>query len=133
MRKSCESCGSGFEAKRAAARYCSARCRQRAHRKPAPDAGAEVAALPAEAATESLARATRAELEAANRLHTAIGQAALVLARRIDSAGAETGSSLAALTREHRATLAEALRDVKSAADPLDELRMRRERKLASG
>ena len=32
MRKDCEACGMPFEAKNSRARYCSDRCRQRAHR-----------------------------------------------------------------------------------------------------
>jgi hypothetical protein len=80
----------------------------------------------------SLAAATQAELDRAGRLGSAVGQAALALARRIDASQGETGSALAALVREHRATLAEAVKDAEVAADPLDELRNRRERKLAS-
>lgn len=132
MHKTCDSCGQPFEAKRAAAKYCGERCKKRAQRQPkAPDS--EVSPRAAEVTADALAVATRTELEAAGRLASATGQAALVLARRIDSCEAETGSSLAALVREHRATLGEALQAAEGKADPLDELRVRRERKLASG
>jgi hypothetical protein len=132
-------CPTEFEAKRAAAKYCSERCKKRAQRKPGGVRTAKVVELPAEPASEpapvvgSVAAATLAELDHAGRLETAVGQAALALARRIDHAGAETGASLAALARQHLATLAEAVKNAKQAADPLDELRGRRERKLAGG
>jgi hypothetical protein len=136
MRKVCGSCGAGFEARRASAKYCSERCKKRAQRAPGHRKTPRVAPLPVDApavVAGSLTAATEAELDQAGRIDTAVGQAALVLARRIDHAASETGSALASLVREHRATLAEALADVQSAADPLDELRTRRERKLAGG
>jgi hypothetical protein len=128
-------CPTEFEAKRASAKYCSERCKKRAQRRPGGTKTAEVLALPAEPTRDPegdwLAQATEAELRNAGRLSSAIGQAALALARRIDASGGETGSALASLVREHRATLAEAVKDAAKAADPLDELRNRRERKLA--
>jgi hypothetical protein len=138
--KTCEVCPTEFEAKRASAKYCSERCKKRAQRRPGGVKAAKVLPLPAEptsepapALTGSVAAATIAELEAAGRLDTATGQAAVALARRIDAAGAETGSSLAAVARQHMATLAEAVKNASVAADPLDELRMRRERKRDTG
>lgn len=137
MRKTCEVCPAEFEAKRASAKYCSERCKKRAQRRPGGTGTAKVLPLPPEPTSESvgsrLAAATLAELEQAGRAETAAGQAALALARRIDAAGSETGTALAAMVREHRATLADAVRDAKKAADPLDELRARRERKLDAG
>jgi glycerate-2-kinase len=73
--------------------------------------------------------ATLKELNAAERAGTALGESALALARRVDGAARDSGASLASLARELRATLAEALRDAAAAADPLDELRARRDRK----
>jgi hypothetical protein len=135
MRKSCTECGEEFEAKRDTAKYCGERCKKRAQRRPsAPSApAAPVVELPAESFAGSLTAATLADLERAGRVDTADGQAALALARRVDLGAKETGASLAALVREHRAALAEAVRDAETAADPLDELRARRERKLAGG
>ena len=141
MRKSCAVCGDPFEAKRPAAKFCGDRCRQRAHRRPEAAAQAKVLDVAAEQEAEptpSLLKgpvtlATSAELVAAGRLETALGQAALALARRIDFPTTDTGSALAALVREHRATLVEAVKDAEKAADPLDQLRLRRERKLAGG
>ena len=143
MRKTCAMCPTEFEAKHPTAKYCGERCKKRAQRQPGGTKAtkrrkpAGVVELPAEPTIEpaavSLSAATVAELGRAERLETALGQAALALARRIDASGGETGSALAALVREHRAALAEAVRDAQKAADPLDELRTRRERKLAGG
>jgi len=67
-------------------------------------------------------------LQDAGRVDTSWGQAALLLARRLDSTSAESGSGVAALGREHGATMAEATRGVKVAGDLLDELKARRDR-----
>ena len=79
----------------------------------------------------SVANLTRSELETAGRLETALGQSALAIAVRIDAADTEAGSAMAALVREHRAALAEALKGAYAVANPLDELRARRDRKRA--
>ena len=76
--------------------------------------------------------ATLRELEAAGRADSSVGLAALGLAARIDTA-ADTGASMAALVREYRATMAEAVRGASVAASPLDELRRRRDAKLNAG
>ena len=78
--------------------------------------------------------ATLAELEAVGRVDHPAGQAALVLARRLD-AGMDTGSALAALAREHGARLEAATAGTKSQVSALDrardELAKRRARKGA--
>lgn len=76
--------------------------------------------------------ATEAKLAAAGRLDGPEGQAALILATRIEHAEAETGSAVASLVRQLHETLAEALKDASGAASPLDELRARRERRFAA-
>lgn len=133
MQKRCETCGESFEAKRKTAKFCSDRCRMRAHRRPAETEQSAPVASPApverEETAESLTEAARAELLAAGRERTASGRAVLVLARRIDANASESGSSLAALVREFRAALAGALQGAGEATDPVDELRTRRERK----
>ena len=130
MRKHCTVCGEEFEAKRNTAKYCSRRCSVRASRQPKP--GPDQPQMPADPDAE-LWTATLAELTAAGRVESASGQASLLLARRLDSPLTETGSSVAAMVREHRAALADALRGAVAEANPLDELRARRERKRASG
>lgn len=142
MQKNCENCGTAFDAKLPSARYCSARCRmQVSRRKKAlgtpvtePAASREQAPEAVSSPPRSVSAAARAELEAAGRLDSAVGVAVLALARRIDGAAtSETGAGLAALVKEFRATFDAALADAESAADPLDELRARRERRLSAG
>jgi len=70
--------------------------------------------------------AVRAELEAAGRVDTYLGRAALALAVRIDYSTAVMG--FAALVKELRATMQAATEGVVVAADPIDELRARRDR-----
>ncbi|MFJ2719378.1 hypothetical protein [Streptomyces sp. NPDC087437] len=133
MQKRCEACGESFEAKRKSARFCSDRCRMRAHRRPTErEQTTPVTSQPPvqrEDDPESLTAAARSELAAVGRERTAAGQAVLALARRIDANSSETGSSLAALVREFRAALAGALEGAGAAVDPVDELRARRDRK----
>lgn len=137
MKKRCATCLKTFEAKRKTAKYCSDRCRVRASRRPKQSAVPErdaVTTAPSVSDTgggESLTGAARSELEAAGRLQTAAARAVLALARRIDVNSTETGSSLAAMIREFRAAMADALKGAGEAADPVDELRARRDRKRA--
>src|ERR1044072_6203140 len=114
MTRACDVCGKSYEAQRASSRYCSSSCRARKAQ------GATVREMrpPAESASESgVVAATRRELEAAGRLDSALGQAALVLARRVES-DRDTGSAAAALVKEWRATKAEALKGVPGASAP---------------
>lgn len=140
--RKCGVCGSSFETKRRNAKYCSDRCRKRAQRVGV-NAASDAPSLPPDEPSvhvndgaDSLASAAREELAAAGRESTATGRAVLALARRIDSSTMEPGSSLAALVREFRASMAEAVKGAEQTADPVDalrakkdELRARRERK----
>jgi hypothetical protein len=74
---------------------------------------------------------SRATLEAAGRLDTWEGAVALQLAARLDAQVREGGMGVAAIVREHRASMEEALKGASVAADPLDELRERRDRRRA--
>lgn len=137
MDASCARCGASFSPASKRARFCSVKCRTQATRaraagqpeslapvkpkrtrkaKPAPEPDAPVGTL----------GAVLAELREAGRLDSSAGQAAVALARRIDD-GAESSAGLAALTRELRAAMAEALARAEAAGDALDELRARRE------
>lgn len=147
MLKSCEDCGKEFEAKRRTARFCSERCKKRAQRRPG-GSGTSAAARRVEAAVSQrvpdaapapaevrgeLTESVRAALEAAGRLGDPSGQVALVLAGRIEDGTGETGSSLASMTRELRAAVADALKDAggKSADPGEDELEKARARRRA--
>lgn len=134
MGKVCGVCLGGFEAKRAAAKYCSERCRKRAQRNPGSVSAHPVAARAEPVDPDSeLWSVTLAELSAAGCAGSAAGVAVLALARRIDGGQSEPGSAFAAMVREHRAALADALRGGDVRVNPLDELRSRRERKWSAG
>jgi hypothetical protein len=127
MRKACAFCGDGFAAQRSTAKYCSRKCnvaaskaRTRTALTSAPDGVAAVGTV----------ASVRAELEAAGRVDTYLGSAALALAERIDRSTAVMG--FAALVKELRSTMAAALSGAAVAADPLDELAARRDGKRAS-
>lgn len=128
MQRLCDSCQKPYEAKRVTSRFCSPTCRSRASR------GAVVADLRPPAPTGGLVGAVRRELEEAERLDTALGQAALGLAERL-AAGNDTGSAIATLTREMRTTLEAAKAGARVADSPLaqlrDELAERRRRRSA--
>lgn len=118
----CASCGRTLEGGTKRRRYCDDRCRQRAKR------GATIRALDSEA-PGSVVAATRAALEAVGRLDTPAGAAALVLAERLDRGG-DTGSAVAALVRELRATLAESTADAPVEDSALEGLRRTRYERL---
>ena len=140
MRITCATCSSDFDARSSRARFCSAKCRTQAHYRRTklglperlePQSKPKRTCKPklADSPTGTLG-AVIAELTDAGRLDTSAGQAAVALATRIDQ-GAESSSGLAALTREMRAAMAEALANVAQAGDALDELRARREARRA--
>lgn len=160
MEMACYECGEVFEAKRDTARYCSTRCRVRAHRKRKTEmpesvkqatASAVVGRLmdedeepPRETPAEgrvivddvpmSVYRATQDELRKAGKVGTVAGQSALALAARIDNPTLDTGSALAGMVKQLEATLAGVLADKDDDGDELDELRRRREeRRRAAG
>lgn len=83
-------------------------------------------------ATISVYGATWAELAAAGRVDTTLGQTALAVASRIDNGQLDTGSSIASLAGRLQQVMAEALKDVPLADDPVDELQERRKKRQAS-
>lgn len=125
----CQQCGRTFEAKRTDARTCSVDCRV-ALSKASRDANRRAAVEDAESVPVNLTASTLTELAAVGREGTALGQAALLLAYRIDRSQADAPQAVAALVKQHNATLADALRGAgrKSA---LDELKARRDAKRA--
>ena len=72
--------------------------------------------------SSGLSDAVRAELMEAGRLETSLGQAALVLAVRVEG-GRDTGAAIASLTREMRATLLEAVKGAKAQSSRLESYR----------
>lgn len=136
MRVRCSACSKPFEAQRSTARFCGATCRKRGNRdasatvEQAPASLTPVAPIPAK--EPQLVTVTRRELEAAGKLDSVIGQQAMRLAEKLCS-GFDTGSATAAVSKEFRAVMAEALADVAKKADDLDELAARRLQKASGG
>lgn len=132
MQRPCDVCGNAYEAKRATSKYCSSGCRIRACRaaeKPA-EPPVQIGVAAQAAFRGGLYESTLARLEEVGRLETVLGQQALFLAQRLESSLLDSGSSLASLSKELRAVMDAALDGVAKAADPVDELRRRREAKL---
>lgn len=73
-----------------------------------------------------------AELVKADKVATVLGQSALVLARRLDVPTIDTGSAVAALVKQLETTLAAALAGATEESDELEELRKRREARMAA-
>jgi hypothetical protein len=139
--RSCDFCGREYEAQRSSSRFCAQKCRfaMHEHRK---RTGDEVVSLPARKDTKARPQAvspaggvevsTRALLESSGLVGAPLGAMALALAQRIDSAVilGESGSSIAAMARELRATLTEVTRGAQALSDPIDELRRHRQARL---
>jgi len=133
MQRECESCGRSYTARRDSSRFCGGTCGKRSQR-------ARAAGIPLrtatsddrEAAPSGLERAVARELEAAGRLQSVAGQVALELAYRVASPH-ETGAAVAALARELSASMTKTLAGVDRDADPLDEIRARRDLKRSAG
>lgn len=126
MQRTCEVCDRPFAAKSSRARYCSDRCRKRRSRTGVvvPFTGGDAKPPP----RGPVAEATIRLLEEADEMDTPLGANALKLAEKLDEGG-DTGSSTAALSKQHLTVTTEILRGMKRVANPLDDLRERRERR----
>ncbi len=126
--RTCEACGRGLEGRRPQVRFCDPTCRKRGSRR----SETPVAAEPLYSG--GLVEALRRELESAGRLETALGQQAVALAVKLASPF-DTGSAMAAVSRELRAVREAALGGAGQDASPLsrarDELAARRSRRSA--
>ena len=123
MDRVCAICGTAFEAQSYRARYCSPRCRQRAHR--GAQEVADVVSIPSLAdRPESITTAVTAVLEASGATGSPLGQLALLLARRLDTPGLDSGSSVAATSRELMRVLRQVEADAKrTGPNPLTGIR----------
>lgn len=124
MTKTCDQCSTEFDAKSPTARFCSAKCRKTAFM----ERQNTIGTVPERPRTA--VAAVQAELEAAGRSDSYLAAAAVALAERIDSSTAVMG--FAALVKELRSTMDAATAGAQVAADPVDELRRRRDRKYAA-
>jgi hypothetical protein len=130
----CAQCGKTFGAQRKTAQYCTSKCRVDAKRTrdrigapPPRREGAQVYAMPVRPAADvGFLAATEAKLSEANRLDTYQGLAAMFAARVLDSGVQDTMSSMATMLREYKASMKEALQDVKTVDDPVENLLKRR-------
>ena len=126
MQRACEACGKSFNAVRASARFCSDACRKRVARhggaKPQLSVVESMPERPKNAG--SLLGAVMIALEEAKTLETPAGRLAVSLASRIeDPVSMDSGSAVAALSRELRAVMAEALARSSKSSSPLDLIR----------
>lgn len=129
MQRTCVRCGKPFEAQRATAKYCGSSCRAMQ----SADGVASVSPI-AEASQglledDPIVVQVVRELTASGRLETAKGQYALAAARRLAGSKYDGGTSYAALLRECRSCLDDALEGAAVSDDPMDELRLRRDAK----
>jgi len=133
MQRDCASCGLQYVTRRASSRFCGGTCQKRAERARA--AGMRLPAANLDdlgAAPSLLVEAVSRELDEVGRLSSVGGQMAVLLAQRIASRR-ETGAATAALAKQLSATMTWALGGVAKAADPLDEIRARRDAKRSAG
>ena len=135
VERTCAGCGRSFKAADYRAKTCSNSCRSRVNRarKAAePVVAALVGDIPfpegAVAVGEGCEALVVQALTQANRLRTVKGQIAIALARRVDAATVVMG--FAALTKELERAYESAMAGVTAEADPLDEIRARRDAKL---
>jgi hypothetical protein len=128
----CAGCGRSFQSKTYRAKSCSAVCRTRVSRANRDPVAPLVSALPlpegAAAVGEGCEALVVQALTQANRLRTVKGQIAIALARRVDASTVVMG--FAALTKELERAYEAAMAGVTAEADPLDEIRARRDAKL---
>jgi len=132
MQRECESCGRSYTARRESSRFCSGTCGKRSQRATAAGMPLRVSTAADHEAPSELVAVTARELDAVGRLESVAGQLALELARRIASRR-ETGAATASLAKQFHATMTAALAGVDRAADPLDEIRARRDLKRSAG
>ena len=120
----CASCGQPFKALRPHAKFCSDTCRKRGSR------GVLAVVEPAEAKPESapssLVTATRTVLEDAGRGDAPLSLLTLELAQAMEDT-LPGSPAKATIAKQFQATYAEAMKGVRGADTPMDELRARRD------
>ena len=136
----CQQCGVEFESKRSHAKFCGATCRQRSRRRTstpvadelaAGDGGAQPESLMADLLTDGgVVVATKRDLEQAKKADSVAGRQALLVAARM-SMLTTTGSELAALSKELSRLMYLAIGKGVAEADPIDEVKRARDKKIA--
>lgn len=127
----CEACGEEFVPKSKRSSTCSDRCRMRLSRarSSGPSSASAVDADVVVVAGAGVLVATLRELERAKRADSPLGQIALALAGRLQFGTTDTGSAVASVAKELRATLDAALAGAEREVDAVDELKLRREQR----
>jgi len=136
MQRSCTICGLSYTASRPNAQYCGDTCRKRAERQKKTNGPLISSPVSQETASEladsPLVRVVARELSEVDRLDTVAGQVAFELAIRVANRR-EMGSAVASLSKQLNEAMDRAMAGVAVAADPLDEIRARRDRKRGVG
>lgn len=123
MTLTCQQCGEPFDAKRPHAKYCGPRCRQQARRRATPaEAEALAPTLP------RIVTLTIQELDQLSKTDTVLGAQALELAMRMTS-GRDTGSAIAAVSRELDRVMLRLRSGAKAQEDEVASARRRRDEK----
>ena len=133
--RSCAACSKPITSTNQRARYCGPNCRVNASKRRAkgvPESPVRTLTVvehePEDGVRGPVYLATLAELVDAERDQTALGQAALALAQRIDL-GVDTGSGLASAVKTMGETLAAATRGARRQETALDRVRRQRDEK----
>lgn len=135
-KRKCECCGETYAPTRSDSRFCKPACRAKAHRRV--EQAAKIVSLtpPAEPGgagapqVGSTAAATIAHLEALGRLEHPLGIAAVQLARRLDAYHGDTASSLASAAGRLALLLDKLEVGAAAKADPIDEVKRKRQERL---
>lgn len=130
----CARCGKAFSAVRKDAKYCSSTCRSAKFRGgPDPDNPPTVPDVPTVAdIPDGLVEAVERELTEAGVLHTAAGQAAVLLARLASSPTMVDGPRVTAARQVAGAVAAAKAAAADKGGSRLDEMKARRDAKRAS-
>jgi hypothetical protein len=140
VNRNCDACGTEYEARTRRSKFCAGveckRARERNRKRLAAGAtGATVTTIhpppPAEDGLGQVAQSTHDALVAVDRLNTPAGWNVMAIARRLDASSGDTGSSAAALSKQHLAALEAATRNAAVEPTRMDELRDRRRRRHA--
>ena len=107
----CATCGKDIDARHSKRKYCDDRCRKNKGKADVVELAPPTSAVDATMPTNDrgpgpVEAATAAELTEASKLESAVGQACIVLARRLDASMFENGGALATLTARLETTLA---------------------------
>lgn len=124
--KRCEECGKRFTAQRSTARFCSSSCRGKASARRKIVAAVTVLPQNPEKSSvdpsghQGLVQAVREQLERAEKANSYAGEQVLFMAGRLERSAGDTGSAVAALSRELDRLMVALMADVTHEPDELD-------------